>query len=212
MHPESSQVIADVIGDSFSEAQSVLIDLFRCELGQHAAQVALQVFFGHLHDLLRITAEKALDGVVPHLGIAAHLHIGDRLDVQRCAPLGVGVLHLHQHRQQRDIHAAGGFQDRLDESPAAVGYHPIALHSLLTLVAAASCDHKHLVGPADPDHPATDQVQGYQKDEQSGNTADHRIALVAVGGKECRCCGLGLKTWWIRHGSGRVDPWIAPIG
>src|SRR5207247_5848199 len=46
------------------EARLVLVDLFRGELGEHAAQVALQGLLGDLHELLARLAQEALDRVV----------------------------------------------------------------------------------------------------------------------------------------------------
>ena len=44
--------------------------------------------------------------------------------------MGVSIVHLHNNRQQRHIHAPCCFQDRFHEGPATIGNHAIALGSL----------------------------------------------------------------------------------
>ena len=199
LQSKAPQILSDVFRDLFGEAQPVFIHLLRCELGKNAAQIAFQVFLGHLDDLLRIPSEKSFDGVVAHRWIGAHLHVGDGLDVQRCPATGVGVVHFHQHRQQGHIHPPCCFQDRFDEGPTAIGDNPVALHPLIPLVAARTGDHQQLVGPADADHPAADQIQRHQDDEEGCHTSDHRLALIAVGGEEGRGRCLDLDASLIAH-------------
>ena len=99
-------------------------------MGENAAQIAFKVLLRHLHDLILVMAEKSFDGVVADLRIRAHLHIGNRLNVEGSAAMGVGIAHLHNNRQQGHIHAPCRLQDRFHEGPATIGNHAIALRSL----------------------------------------------------------------------------------
>ena len=99
-------------------------------MSEHAAQIAFQVLLGHLHDLVLVMPEKSFDGVVADLRIRAHLHIGNRLNVQGSPAMGVGIAHFHNDRQQGHIHAPCRLQDRFHEGPTTIGNHSIALGSL----------------------------------------------------------------------------------
>jgi streptomycin 6-kinase len=84
----------------------------RRELGQHAAQVALQRLLGDPHDLAARAAQEALDRVVEQRLLAGQLHVGDAVHVQRDAALRVGALHLDVDRDVGEVDAVDQLEQR----------------------------------------------------------------------------------------------------
>ena len=184
----------------FRETQTVFIDLLRGELRQHTAEVALQILFGDLHDLLVITTEKSFDRVVTDLWISADFHIGDRLNIERSSALGVGVVHLNQHGQQGHVHAPGCFKNRFHKGATAIGNNAVALDALIALIGFGAGHHQHFIGSADANHPAADQGECNDHHKDAGTDRHHCRGRVTAGlslGKNRRrfCCQAVVHAW-----------------
>src|SRR5690606_25702351 len=92
LEPEPPEIDVGFVQELARELLAILVDLFRRERGQHAAQVALEGLARDRHDLLARVAEEALDRVAELPALARDLHVRDALHVERDAALRVRAL------------------------------------------------------------------------------------------------------------------------
>ena len=160
------------------EAGLVLVHLLGRELGEHAAQVALQRLLGDPHDLRELLAQEALDGVVQQRILAGQLHVGHPVHVEGDAALGVGSLHLDVDGDVRQLHAVDDLEERHAQR-AAAARHAVADLPLAHPAHPAGEDQR-LVGSADVKQAAHEAGQDDEDDERGDDEdesdADHRPA------------------------------------
>ncbi len=156
--PELVEVVAGLADELVGELQPVLVDLFRRQPGDDAAQVTLEALLGDLLDLVRVASEKALDGVVAHALLARHLHVRDGVEGERDAAFGVGVRDRELDRDRAEVHPV----DLLEQGHAP--HDPAVHHAVPDLVAIgelvlASGEDQELVGTPDEQHALEEDEQ-----------------------------------------------------
>ena len=171
------EVVLRLLQQGVREARLVLVDLFGGELGEHAAQVALEGLLGDAHELLAGLAQEALDRVVEEGLLARQRDVGHPVHVQGDATLGVGAAHLDVDGDVREIDAV----DELEEGHAQGA--PAAHHAVADLpvadLAHAAGEDEGLVGGAHVEQLLDDLAQG-DEDDEGGQAEDdqdghHRV-------------------------------------
>ena len=171
-----AEVVLGLGGEALGEGLLVGVDLLGGHGGEHAAEVALEGLAGGLHDLLAAAAEEALEGVVEQGLLAGDLDVGEALDVERDAALGVGVLDLDLDDHVGQVHAVDGLEQRDADRPAAAD-DAVAVDLAVLRLAPAAREDQDLVGLADVEDVLDDEDEG---DEGDGADAEEREDDVGV--------------------------------
>ncbi len=174
LEPEGAQVLVRLLDEALCELEPVLVDLFRGEGGQHAAQVALEGLLGDLVDLVHVLLEEALHRVAEDGLGGGDLHVGDRVDLERDAAGGVGVLHRQGERDGLEAHPRGPLHDGDAQGPSAAD-HPVAHLAPVGHPAPPAREDDHLVGLADQEKTADERHDREDQHQSHGSHNDHEV-------------------------------------
>src|SRR5690606_33732126 len=169
LEAEALEVLVRLDEQALGELDPVAVDLLRREGGEHAAQGALERLARHPQDLLAAADEDALDGVADDRLGAGDLEVGDTLDVERDASLGVGALHPQVDDHVGEVHPVDPLEQR-DADAAAALDEPVADLPVPDRAAGAGED-QDLVGRADVDEPRDDD--DHHEDGEGEGCCEH---------------------------------------
>jgi hypothetical protein len=102
---QAHEIAVRLLDELLLEDHLLLVDLFRRQLGDDAAEVGLERVLRDEHDLLLRVAEEPFDGVVEERLLTGDLDVRDRGDVERHPTLGVGALDRQLDGHVRELHA-----------------------------------------------------------------------------------------------------------
>jgi hypothetical protein len=144
---ELAQIVLGFFEELLGEGELVLVDLFWRETRQDPAQVAFEHILGDPDHVIPVLVEEAFDGGSQGGLMTGNLDVGDPLDVQRDAALGVGTVAVHVDDHVGEVEAIDLFDE--GDTPAAPTLDdPVAAIAIGRRSAAATED-EDLVGLAD---------------------------------------------------------------